>query len=487
MMQTEGIYANNKIRSSLVNHRSRRSMLLINLIFLVIAWIALSRFFRLIECTYIINILLTMFAFIIMSIILIEAITPCLPKRVKYFLIFLVILKLILSLVYFNSAFVSYEGNVVTVDNYGDNLTHHQVAVDYSQYWSEGNLFKNPKYLSSKVEQWGYDYFLGLLYYITGPLPEVGIIINNFLFLIFYLFSYKLFIIANLPYKDSISGLLILLFAPNLWLWSSFLYKEALLYVVVIISIYEILKVTKEFKLKSLLLLIILQSLLITLRYSYVFIIIVIFFIASFYSMFNEKVNFPKKLKIILLSCLFLFILIIVTTRYDFYKYGIIEGFAYIKSGLKIRSMGGNFMTQGLGKSINVNNFFYVLPARALYIIMEPFPWFSARSFARIVDHTFRHMDTIYYLSLLATVVLTFINRQKISITKEQKLLLLTGILLFAIPLFNFYPTGRYISVCIPLLMAYALPVGLKNKNFFMCMLISIMILLSVCLYYYLK
>lgn len=57
-MQTEGIYANNKILSSLVNHKSKRIILSINSIILVIAWIALSRFFR-----------------------LIETITPRLPKR----------------------------------------------------------------------------------------------------------------------------------------------------------------------------------------------------------------------------------------------------------------------------------------------------------------------------------------------------------------------------------------------------------------------
>jgi len=485
VIQVEGICTNNKILRSLADYTPKRFTLIISSIILLIIWILLSSFFRVIEYTYI-NIFVTAVTFIVIGILLIEGVTPCLPKRVRHFLILLIILKLFLGLAYFNYTFVSYEENIATIYKYGDSFFHHQIAMGYSQYWLEGNLFKNPNYLSPQVEQWGYDYFLGILYYVTGPLPEIGIIINNFLFLVFCLLSYKLFIIANLSYKDATSGLIILSFAPGLWLWSSYLYKESLLFVVVITSMLGILKMIKEFKLKWLLLLIVLQILLLTLRYSYVFVIIIMFLVALFYIK-TVRVDFSKRLAIILLYCLFLFLLIICTSQLNFYKFGILDVLTYINSGLKIETSGGRFMTQGLGKSININNFFYVLPTKALYILVEPFPWFSAHSFVKLVAYVFSHMDAIYYFSLLIAVALAFVNGRKISTTKEQKLLLLIGVSFFVIPLFMFFPTRRYISVCIPFLMAYALPVWLKKQNFFIGMLISIMIVLSIHLFYYLS
>lgn len=169
----------------------------------------------------------------------------------------------------------------------------------------------------------------------------------------------------------------------------------------------------------------------------------------------------------------------------DFYKYGILDAPEYTRHVMRSETSGGHFMTAGLGKSLTITNFFYVLPAKAIYILVAPFPWFRGRFFAEQIDYLFSHIDAIYYISLLIGILFTFLKKSRISATKEQKLLLLTGIGFFLIPLFMFFPARRYISICVPFFMAYALPVWLEKRHFTKSIFVAVEIIIVVHLYYF--
>jgi hypothetical protein len=166
---------------------------------------------------------------------------------------------------------------------------------------------------------------------------------------------------------------------------------------------------------------------------------------------------------------------------------GITDVVDYIKTSLQAKTSGGHFMTQGLGRNISLNNFYYVLPAKAVYILMIPLPWFGGHTIIEQMEYLFSHLDAIYYFSLLAGVGLTFFHRGEVLISKGQKLLLLIGAIFFLIPLFFYFPARRYIVVCVPFFMAYALPVWLKKVNFLKSLIVSVSIILTVQVLYYLR
>lgn len=199
-MQISNIFSNNN-RVGLSASVSPKQVILIgSCITLLIVWVLLSRFIWLTEWIFL-EIAITAITFILVGFLTVRVVTPPLPQKLRHFLTLWIIMKIVLSTVYFNYAFINRDGSLTSIYEYGDSFYHHLVATSYSQYWSGGNIFENPAFLSSQVEQWGYDYFLGLLYYITGPLPETGIIVNSYLFLVFCILGYKLFIIAGLAKK----------------------------------------------------------------------------------------------------------------------------------------------------------------------------------------------------------------------------------------------------------------------------------------------
>lgn len=450
-------------------------------ILLLVLWAALSIFCKLNSWLYI-GIIITAVTFVMLSVVLTKLVRPTLTKHIRYFLFFWIIFKIILSVIYFDGFFVERDDRSLEIYQYGDSFTHHNAAVKYFELWNDGKLFEISNSISSQVEQWGYEYFLGSIYFITGPLPETGVIINSFLFLLLCLLSYKIFILTGISQKNSEIGLVFLSLSPLLWLLSSLLYKELLLFVIILISFICILKLTKGYGIKWLLCMLIFQIPLLTLRYSYVFAIDILLLIALFYS---RQINLRRRIIVIVICGLFLLAFINFTSHFRMYCYKITDFFKFVSSSMKIPSLGGAFMTKGLGRAITIDNFYYVIPAKAIYILMIPFPWFGGNSLVERIDYICSHIDAFLYLSLLTAVVFTFMQRKRIPLTKEQNLAVLAGIGFLIIPLFMYWPSRRYISICVPFLMAYALPIWSQKKIFLKTASVSIVVILVVQLAYW--
>ncbi|MDP8265651.1 MAG: hypothetical protein P9M07_01755 [Candidatus Aceula meridiana] len=476
-------FGNYKISDSSV-WVSKRIIFLLCLISLMLLWMMFSSVLRSAD-QWFSNIVITAIISMLLSVIAVNTITPQISKAIKYYLILWVVLKIIFAVFYFNGQFIHRFGDSVNIIHYGDSSYHHQVAVNYYGHWSEGKLFTNPDEISSSISQWGYDYFLGILYYITGPLPETGVIVNSFLALIFCLLGYKLFILAGLSQRNAQFGLIALSLFPLLWILSSYLYKDSLLFVVVLACVIEVLKILKKPRIRNYLTGMALFVILVPLRFTYIFPIFLMLVIGSVYL---DKKNLRMKSITLFSYGMFLLLFSILLDRLNLFHSGSIMNIVgYIKVALQVPTLGGHFMTQGLGKNINLYNFYYVLPAKAVYILMIPFPWFGWQSRAAQMYFIFSHLDAIYYFSLLVSVGMAFYYRRKILISKEQKLLLLVGLALFIIPLFMFFPSRRYVSVCVPFFMAYALPIWIKRKFFLISIFISFGIILVIQFLYYLR
>jgi len=461
---------------------NKRTIFIASAFILLFIWVNIS---YLLSSKDLINasIVVTMLTFIFLGYITIEVITPRLPKKIRNYMIIWTAAKIILSTLFFSFAFVIRDGGISSIYEYGDSFTYHRLASSYTDYWSTGILLENPISLSSQAEQWGYGYFLGLLYHFTGQIPENGIIVNGYLFLVFCLLSYKLYTESGLSQKDSITGMILLSFFPALWMWSSYLYKESLLFVVVLFCILAIFKINKKSKLGWLLFLIILQIPLITLRYTYVFIVMVVYFVSMYYM--REK-NILRNVEIVIIYCLFLFMTYFLVENL-LYKYGVFNLLEYSKQAIEAENIsGGRFLTEGIGKSITINNFFYVLPVKAIYILMSPFPWFGGTIFPDKIYFIFSHFDAIYICSLLIAAMYIIKNRKRIPIRNEQKILFIGGIAFLLLPLFMYDPTRRYISMSVPFLVAYTLPVCKQNNIYKKTVIIAVGFAIIIQLCYYL-
>jgi hypothetical protein len=148
---------------------------------------------------------------------------------------------------------------------------------------------------------------------------------------------------------------------------------------------------------------------------------------------------------------------------------------------LNLKPAGGQFMTEGIGSNIpSFTNFYYVLPARAIYILMTPMPWFGAESVLEQIDFIVSHLAALYYFSVLGALTLTFLYRKRIPATKERNILLLLGVMFFVIPIFFFSPSRRYVTICAPYFLAYALPALFDRKKVLLSVAGAIIVILAV-------
>jgi hypothetical protein len=126
---------------------------------------------------------------------------------------------------------------------------------------------------------------------------------------------------------------------------------------------------------------------------------------------------------------------------------------------------GGAFMSSGIGSlHPNINNFWYTLPARAVYLLMIPMPWFGGHSVIERIDYLFSHLDAVYDVTLLMAVFIMFF-RNRLSTSKAQVALLIIGLVYFAMPLFFYFPGRRYITIAFAFFLAYSLPVLLQKRG----------------------
>ena len=238
---------------------------------------------------------LTAITFFLLGTETISAVIPNELVKLRRYLKLWLFVKIILGIIYFNSFFVERSLNETKIVEYGDSFTHHNVATSYFEYWLDGELFINPIEVTYQVEQWGYNYFVGVLYFITGPIPEVAIIVNSFLALILCLLGYKLFIIASSSPKQASYGTVFFSLSPILWSLSSLIYKDMLLFVIILICIIQIYKLMHKVEIDSFLLLIFLLPILLVMRYSYLFVVLSFMVLGNIYlgyKLFKKTFNY---------------------------------------------------------------------------------------------------------------------------------------------------------------------------------------------------
>ncbi len=392
---------------------------------------------------------------------------PELPEKIKWIFIGLLAMKMIGSVAYFDHFFIIREGSNVSIAAYGDSSLHHRAAVEFMGRWAKYgiDLGLNPDnhagYEPSYVTSLGYSGLLALIYSNSGIVPEVGIVVNAFLAFVFCLLSYKLFTIAGLSTRTALVGLVVLFFCPGLWLWSALLYKESLLFTVVAACTLAVIKLIAEYSWRSLLLVIVLLVLLLTLRFSSVIPVLALLFLGPFYL----RHTFKKSLFVFLVGCGVLFALLIIQVNFNLMN-TTVSIMDTVKTVMEIKPAGGHFMTNGIGSiPPNISNFWYTIPARAVYILMIPMPWFGGNSAVERFDYIVSHIDAVYDITLFMALLIILFQRKYIESTKVQNTLLLIGLMYFVIPLLFFSPSRRYMTIAIPFLLAYALPVLIQKKN----------------------
>lgn len=110
---------------------------------------------------------------------------------------------------------------------------------------------------------------MGVLYLVTGIVPEVGIVFNGFLAFLFCVMSYRIFVLARLTSHQATLGAAIVFFCPALWQWSSLLYKDLLLFCIVLACVLSVLRLGEAFTLRRVLAVIVLLVMPLPLRYAY--------------------------------------------------------------------------------------------------------------------------------------------------------------------------------------------------------------------------
>ena len=147
-------------------------------------------------------------------------------------------------------------------------------------------------------------------------------------------------------------------------------------------------------------------------------------------------------------------------------------------------TVGGIFMTGSLGK-ITISNFYYAIPAKAVYLLVIPFPWFSGSSFIEIFDQTVQHLNALYFLLLMFLVFISLKNYKDVPSNKNRNLLFMFGLVFFFIPFFMYFPGRRYISIAVPFFIAFILPYLQNNKIIYDGILFSFGIIVVLHLLYF--
>ena len=456
----------------------------------------------------------TLTIFVLLGALALESLVPELSVRVKWLLMLGLMVKITLSLWYFDSFFVTrMGGDSVTIKAYGDSYIHHKVAVMLMNHWSKELI--NPivaSHLSGQfVEQWGYSFFLSLLYSVTGPMPETGIIANGLLGFLTCLLGYKLFLLAGLSRPQAFAGLLILFLSPILWLWGSLLYKDSLLYLIVVTCTVLILRLFDNFQPWRLVALVVLLLVLIPIRYSFTIPLVVLLTFGSFYF---RPLNVRYAFALFAIGCLTLSLLnwsmnyfnihhetagvsseivqpkpaggssevVSLKSVGQHFVTNIVEAAAGI---MESKPTGGRFMESIIGSQPTWTNFMYVLPARAFYILMIPMPWFGGQSVQEQIDYVLSHVDAVFYFSLIAAMALLTFNRGRIPISRTRYLLLGMGLLYFAVPLFFFSPARRYVSISVPFFLAYAMPYLLHKRKAAYSVGVALGVIFTIQFFYY--
>lgn len=436
------------------------------IVLMLIAWLWICHILKFSSHYYIIT-AVTGLAFLVVASLMMDMCAQELTKKIKWVLIALLAVKMIGSVAYFAHFFVIRDGVDVSIAAYGDSHMHHRAAIEFHERWAkygmELGLDPNSPtgYEPSYVTSLGYAGLLALIYAGVGIVPEAGIVVNSFLAFVFCLLAYRLFAFAGLPSRTALVGLAILFFCPALWLWSALLYKESLLFLVIAASSLAAIKLISEFSWKLLLLNIVLLALLLILRFSFVVPLLAMLLFGPFYL---SQAPVRKKLIMLLAGGGVLMALLLLQANYNLIN-STTSIMDTVKAVMNLKPSGGSFMTSGIGSiPPDITNFWYTLPARAVYILMIPMPWFGGAAAVERFDYIVSHFDAVYDITLFMALFIMLVQQRHIVATKVLNMLLLIGLMYFLIPLFFFFPSRRYFTIAIPFLLAYALPVLIQRK-----------------------
>lgn len=401
------------------------------------------------------------------SMLLARLFGPSMPRKLQWLLLALLAIKLAGSVAYFDHFFVSRSTVGLVLETYGDSHTHHTAALQFMEIWDKFQWRLGISYrcmqdqIPTAVSSWGYAAFLGVLYLVTGIVPEVGIVFNGFLAFLFCVMSYRIFVLARLTSHQATLGAAIVFFCPALWLWSSLLYKDLLLFCIVLACVLSVLRLGEAFTLRRVLAVIVLLVMLLPLRYAYAAPLLVMLVLAPIHLRAPEGRRVWSSL---LTSGCVLLVLAGVQAQFNLTNTctSVTSSAAVL---MDLKPTGGSFMSNGLGSvPPNITNFWYTLPARAVYILFIPMPWFGGQSPVEKVDYLVSHLDAVYDSVLFMAVPVMALQR-KCKPTREQLLILGVGLIYFVIPLYFFFPGRRYMTITVPFLLAYALPALVQQRK----------------------
>lgn len=423
----------------------------------------------------------TVLTVFLLGFILISFIKLQLSKKLKVMFLLWLLIKIVIGLANYYIILADPAGYYGIIQ-YGDHHWYHEVGRGLAASWTWETLGQVPDFLASQLEQIGYGYILGILYFITGPLPETGILFNSLLAFILCILGYKLFLLSGLETRYAGTGLLSLFLFPMLWWTSSGLLKDPLVFVVLTAYIVCVLSLIRKFKIKTAILAGLLIIALVPLRLGY---FIVAVFITFFGYLWISHGNIVKKLKFLLFFVFLLPILVGILNHLKLYKSDPLDFSSYFFYFYEGEPLGGRFMVEGSSQQINLQNIWYALPAKSIYIMTVPFPWFGGDSLVERFEHLIYHMDSLYFVTVIVACVITYLYRKKILISKERQFLLFIGLILFSASLVTSYPTHRYIDVCIPFFLAYCAPIMAQRKNLITSIYLGMLVIVIVQFFYY--
>ena len=246
-----------------------------------------------------INIIFSSTFIFVLGFLVIKNSSPRFSNKTAIYLTLLFLIKILFSIIYFNELYVLNNGIPVELFEYGDSHLYHKVALIYIDEWNKGELFSNPLEIATLLTQWGYGYFLAIVYYFFGPYPEIGILFNDLFYLIMIIYCRKMYLNYGADLKLSTNGMFVVSFMPILWQVSSTLTKDSMMFMLVILNFNSILEIKKKIKLTSVIIFLVSVTCLLLLRYSYAMILTFIMFF-SIITQGNITIN-----KILIISLIF--------------------------------------------------------------------------------------------------------------------------------------------------------------------------------------
>jgi len=105
-----------------------------------------------------------------------------------------------------------------------------------------------------------------------------------------------------------------------------------------------------------------------------------------------------------------------------------------------------------------------LIPLRIFYILLIPFPWLGGTFALEQFDFTVWHVDAMLGVSLVSAAIVRAVSYRSIQITEGQGLMLLVGAMYLAMPAFFYWPDRRYLTIAMPILLAFAAPI-LVDRN----------------------